>query len=326
MGMDDDAQIFSVIGGAKRSGRWRVPASTRTLTLFGRCLIDLRQAETTADELSFSCISVFAGVTFIVPEGAEVRPSGVAVLGSARSLVPVSDSPAHLPPISTDAITVLGRLRIRTTDEEPEEELRDSWRERRRARKAAKRAEKAKPSAKAKPDDDRPTARAAVFELDDEFDVAHGADRPARTRREIERELVDEGDLRRSARPERELVDEGDLRRSARPPQVEEEGPELVDLKPVIRRPSISSPTTLSDDDEPGDDGPSDAAADETAAPDLFGPRASAQTVDPEPVGSIDDHPTPFAGDETSPLEGLDVPDDAERIVSHADTGEDPWA
>lgn len=319
--MDDDAQIFSVIGGAKRSGRWRVPASTRTLTLFGRCLIDLRQAETTADELSFSCISVFAGVTFIVPEGAEVRPSGVAVLGSARSLVPVSDSPAHLPPISIDAITVLGRLRIRTTDEEPEEELRDSWRERRRARKAAKRSEKSKASTKAEPDVDAPAATAAAFELDDEFDVAHGADRPARTRREIERELVDEGDLRRSARPERELVDEGDLRRSARRPEAEDEGTELVDLKPVIRRPSISSPTTLSDDDDVRDE-----EVEATAAPDLFGARASTPTVDPEPVGSIDDHPTPFGVDETSPLEGLDVPDSAERIVSHADTGEDPWA
>jgi hypothetical protein len=298
--MDDDAQIFSVIGGAKRSGRWRVPASTRTLTLFGRCLIDLRQAETTADELSFSCISAFAGVTFIVPEGAEVRPSGVAVLGSARSLVPVSDSPANLPPISIDAITVLGRLRIRTTDEEPEEELRDSWRERRRARKAAKKTEKTKSSAEAKPDDDSSAATAAAFELDDEFDVAPGADRHVRTRRELERELVDEGDLRRSARP-----------------QEEQDERELVDLKPVIRRPSISAPTTLSDED--GD-------AEEAAAPDLFGPRASAPTLDPEPVGSIDDHPTPFAGDEQSPLEGLQVPESADGIVSHADTGEDPWA
>jgi hypothetical protein len=283
MGMDDDAQIFSVIGGAKRSGRWRVPASTRTLTLFGRCLIDLRQAETTADELSFSCISVFAGVTFIVPEGAEVRPSGMAILGSARSLVPVSDSPATLPPISIDAITVLGRLRIRTTDEEPEEELRDSWRERRRERKAAKRAGKPGTSAKdaqtAEPA--RAAASTATFD-DDRFDTDGRAERDVRIRREAERELVDEGDLRRSARPERELVDEGDLRRSAR----RDEEPELVDLEPVIRRPSISSPTTVSDDD-----GRRDEHAEEAAAPDLFGPRASTQTVDPEPVGSIDDHP-----------------------------------
>lgn len=280
MGMDDDAQIFSVIGGAKRSGRWRVPASTRTLTLFGRCLIDLRQAETTADELSFSCISAFAGVTFIVPEGAEVRPSGVAVLGSARSLVPVSDTPAHLPPISIDAITVLGRLRIRTTDEEPEEELRDSWRERRRARKAAKRAEKTKAAGIAK-------------------DPGHATTGAERTMAAVD----DAG----------ELVDAGDLRRIARP----DETPALVDLKPVIRRPSISSPMTRAD-------GHDDRFAAGTAAPELFErPRTPAPTVDPEPVGSIDDHPTPFEADETSPLEGLDVPDSAEHIVSHADTSED---
>lgn len=139
--MDDDAQIISVIGGAKRRGRWRVPGSTRTLTLFGRCLIDMRQAETSAEEICFSCISVFAAVTFMVPEGAEVRPSGVAVLGSARSDVPVTDTPAHLPPISIDAITVLGRLRIRTTHEEPDKGRRLSRRERRRAADANGRAE-----------------------------------------------------------------------------------------------------------------------------------------------------------------------------------------
>jgi hypothetical protein len=340
MGMDDDAQIFSVIGGAKRSGRWRVPASTRTLTLFGRCLIDLRQAETTADELSFSCISAFAAVTFIVPEGAEVRPSGVAVLGSARSLVPASDTPANLPPISIDAITVLGRLRIRTTDEEPEEELRDSWRERRRARKAAKQAEKAKPTDSAKPTDTAEPARArpvrtsastgayALLDSDDDdddgFDTDPGADRAARVRREAERELVDEDDLRRSPRRERELVDEDDLRRSPRRPQEEEEGLELVDLKPVVRRPAISAPSVW---DEDGDDDDRHGDEEETAAPDLFAsPRASTTTVDPEPVGSIDDHPTPFDADENSPLEGLQVPDSADGIVSHADTGEDPWA
>lgn len=320
MGMDDDAQIFSVIGGAKRSGRWRVPASTRTLTLFGRCLIDLRQAETTADELSFSCISAFAGVTFIVPEGAEVRPSGVAVLGSARSLVPVSDTPANLPPISIDAITVLGRLRIRTTDEEPEEELRDSWRERRRARKAAKRAEKAKAEG-TRGQGDTTTSGAAVamgaFGDEDEFATDDRTDREVRVRHEAERELVDEGDLRRGARPEREPDGE---RVDLAPVTRHEEERELVDLKPVVRRPSISAPTTLLDDEvDPGEE--------ETAAPDLFErSKASTATVDPEPVGSIDDHPTPFVADESSPLEGLQVPDSADGIVSHADTGEDPWA
>ena len=241
--MNDDAQIISVIGGARRSGRWRVPGSTRTLTLFGRCLIDLRKAETTADEVCFSCISVFAGVTFIVPDGAEVRPSGVAVLGSARSLVPVSDTPAHLPPISIDAITVLGRLRIRTIDGAPEAEPRGSRRGRQRGRTGAERV-------------DEPRTEAAMAASDDER--------------------------------------------------------KLVDPEPAGSATSNTAPGTN--------------GADGTAAPDpLDRPLASSPTDDPEPVGSIDDHPTAFEADDRSPLEGLQMPDDADGIAPHADTGKNPW-
>jgi len=123
MSKNSDAKIFSVIGGCRRSGRWLVPAKTSMLTLFGRAIIDLRQAEASADEaeeLEFTCTSVFANITFIVPEGAEVRPSGMAILGSSRSVVPVSDEPCELPPISIDALTVFGRMRVRTTDSDPE--------------------------------------------------------------------------------------------------------------------------------------------------------------------------------------------------------------
>ncbi len=290
MGMDDDAQIFSIIGGAKRSGRWRVPASTRTMTLFGRCLIDLRQAETTADELSFSCVSAFAGVTFIVPEGAEVRPSGMAILGSARSLVPVSDTPAHLPPISIDAVTVMGRLRIRTTDEEPEEELRDSWRERRRAKKEAARAEKAaRAAAAAVPVDAAPaspTGSTASAPVGAE-DLDHRCDDPG--------ERVDLAPVEHRE-PERELVD----------------------LKPVIRAPSISAPSISRPGTDPDDE------ADAAPPPDLFErPRISSPTVDPVPVGSIDDHPTAFGDDDQSPLEDLHVPDTADGIDPAAD--DDVW-
>ena len=91
-------------------------------TLFGRAVIDLRQARTSAEELEFTCMSVFANITFLVPEGAEVRPSGMAILGSSKCMVPESDQPSALPAMSVDATTIFGRLRIRTTDEELDDE------------------------------------------------------------------------------------------------------------------------------------------------------------------------------------------------------------
>lgn len=133
MSTDSNAKIFSVIGGCGRSGRWLVPEKTNMMTLFGRAVIDLRDARTNAEELEFTCLSVFANITFIVPEGAEIRPSGMAIFGSSRSTVPTSGAPCDLPPISIEATTVIGRLRIRTTEEVPDHDL--SRRKRRRQSK-----------------------------------------------------------------------------------------------------------------------------------------------------------------------------------------------
>ncbi|MEM7286291.1 MAG: hypothetical protein AAF480_08075 [Actinomycetota bacterium] len=114
MSTEANAQIISVIGGCRRAGRWLVPAKTKVMTFFGRATIDLRQAQTTADELAFDCMSAFASITFIVPEGAEIRPSGMAILASARSEVPVEVGGSHLPKIAIDAVTLFGRFRIVT--------------------------------------------------------------------------------------------------------------------------------------------------------------------------------------------------------------------
>ncbi len=146
MNPDSDAKIFSAIGRCGRSGRWLVPERTSMLTLFGSAVVDLRDARATAEAIEFTCTSVFATVTFIVPEGAEIRPSGIAVFGSARSTVPLTDEACHLPSMAIDAVTIFGRLRIRTTEEAPEETRRGRWRERRRAKSIA-----AAPSAEIEP-------------------------------------------------------------------------------------------------------------------------------------------------------------------------------
>jgi hypothetical protein len=123
MSTDSNAKIFSVIGGCRRSGRWLVPAQTNMMTLLGRAVIDLRDASSSAEELEFTCLSVFGNITFIVPEGAEVRPSGMAILGSSKSTVPISGAACDLPPISVEATTIIGRLSIRTTEEVPDHDL-----------------------------------------------------------------------------------------------------------------------------------------------------------------------------------------------------------
>ncbi len=116
---DDEARIVSVIGGARRTSRWRIAEDTSVLTLFGRCLLDLREAETEADELWFSVASVFATVEIIVPEGTIVQPSGMAFLGASSCEVPRSKRRGPLPAIEIDSVTVFGSLRIHVGQRPP---------------------------------------------------------------------------------------------------------------------------------------------------------------------------------------------------------------
>jgi hypothetical protein len=112
-------RIMSVIGGSRRAGRWTVPATTSVIAVFGRSVIDMRQAASDADEISITTISAFASLTLLVPEGAKVEPAGTAILASSLCQVPASNRPCELPPIRVEAMTVLGKLRVLTvTDEE----------------------------------------------------------------------------------------------------------------------------------------------------------------------------------------------------------------
>lgn len=116
---DDEARIVSVIGGARRTNRWKVAPQTSVLTLFGRCLLDLRRADTAADEIWFGATSVFATVEIIVPEGTVVQPSGMAFLAGSSCVVPEAKTASHLPEIEIEATTVFGRLDIHTGDPRP---------------------------------------------------------------------------------------------------------------------------------------------------------------------------------------------------------------
>jgi len=105
-------RIQAVFGGGHRTGRWHAADITSVLAVFGRTVIDLRNAETTAERLVFRCMSVFGSVVFVVPEAADVRTSGLAVLASQRSAVPASDESSSGPTIDIDATTVLGKLHV----------------------------------------------------------------------------------------------------------------------------------------------------------------------------------------------------------------------
>ena len=116
---EETLRIVSVLGGSRRVGRWRIPSSTSVMALFGRTTLDLREAESQASEIEIRCLSVFAGVTILVPKGADVRPAGTAILASTSCDIPANDEPAMLPPVLISATTVLGKLHIQTEERPP---------------------------------------------------------------------------------------------------------------------------------------------------------------------------------------------------------------
>ena len=70
---DETLTIVSILGGSRRVGRWRIPASTSVMAVFGRTTLDLREVDSQATEVEIRCLSVFAGVTILVPKGELIK-------------------------------------------------------------------------------------------------------------------------------------------------------------------------------------------------------------------------------------------------------------
>jgi hypothetical protein len=75
------SRIIAVFAGATRKGVWRVPPSSTVVTVFGGADIDLRDAILPGQEITIRAVSVFGGVSIIVPPEMRVVDSGVAVFG-----------------------------------------------------------------------------------------------------------------------------------------------------------------------------------------------------------------------------------------------------
>lgn len=74
-------RIIAVFGGAVRRGTWQVPPATTIVTVFGGASLDLRNAVLPRQEFEIRAVSVFGGVSIIVPPEMRVIDSGVAVFG-----------------------------------------------------------------------------------------------------------------------------------------------------------------------------------------------------------------------------------------------------
>lgn len=107
-------KMLAILGRCRRAGRWRVGGRVGILTLLGRCYLDMSDAIIDEGRLRMKVTVVFGAATFIVPDGAEVRPSGMAFLASSSVDVPPDDPRSDLPTIEMEWTCLFGRLRIIT--------------------------------------------------------------------------------------------------------------------------------------------------------------------------------------------------------------------
>jgi hypothetical protein len=100
--------LVSIMGGADRKGRWRVPRRMSVLTLMGGCDLDLRQAEIEHDEVTITVLSIMGGTDVYVPEGVEVDVGGFTLMGGTDEHGHDAPPRPGTPLIRIRAITLMG--------------------------------------------------------------------------------------------------------------------------------------------------------------------------------------------------------------------------
>ena len=116
MAKSKPTRMLAVLGRCRRTGRWRLASRSTVLALLGVCHLDLRNSFVETERIRVKVTVLFGSATFIVPNGAEVRPSGLSLLGGSIVDVPEHEDTSELPTLEIDWISILGRIRIVTED------------------------------------------------------------------------------------------------------------------------------------------------------------------------------------------------------------------
>lgn len=112
MAKSKPTKMLAVLGRCRRGGRWQPAARSSVLAVLGDCHLDMRNALVEPDQPVKFQVTVFLGaVTFIVPPGVEIRPSGMSILASSQVAVPTADE-TSFPLIEVEWTCILGRVRI----------------------------------------------------------------------------------------------------------------------------------------------------------------------------------------------------------------------
>ncbi|MFN2467964.1 MAG: DUF1707 domain-containing protein [Gaiellaceae bacterium] len=106
--------LVAVMGGSRRTGRWRIEGNTRAIAVMGGCELDLRAAEITGTEARITCFAWMGGVEIVVPEGVEVDVGGFTFMGGRDVDLKGERRRPGTPLIRVRAYTLMGGVSVTT--------------------------------------------------------------------------------------------------------------------------------------------------------------------------------------------------------------------
>ncbi len=116
MAKSKPTKMLAILGRCHRTGRWRLASRSTILALLGVCHLDMRDSFVDDEQLKMS-VTVFLGAaTFIVPSGAEVRPSGMSFLSGSTVDVPEHEDTSELPTLDIEWTSIFGSVKIISED------------------------------------------------------------------------------------------------------------------------------------------------------------------------------------------------------------------
>jgi hypothetical protein len=81
-GVPSSHGAFAIMGGFSRKGAWVVPEEFTAFALMGGGELDLREARYAAQTVTIHVVAIMGGIEITVPEDANVRVTGIGVLGA----------------------------------------------------------------------------------------------------------------------------------------------------------------------------------------------------------------------------------------------------
>jgi hypothetical protein len=112
-GAEGTHRVLSILGGAKRTGRWRLAASCSVINVLGGSELDLSEVELSEDRVELKVISVLGGAEITLPPGLNVEVSETAILGGNEVDVTTEQPDPGGPVVHLRLVSILGGNEVR---------------------------------------------------------------------------------------------------------------------------------------------------------------------------------------------------------------------